>query len=458
MNKTIQQQLSSSDPLERRNALEELFGEPLCGDVLALVARAISDPDRGVRDIAAQLLAGAPSQQAARQIVEHIASRDITIRNLAGDTLIKMGEYAIESLIPFIDAEDKDVRKFAIDLLALLPAHKAIDRIAKRLNDPEPNVVCAVIGALGSLHAVEYSGALLESYHTAPYARADIITALAQFSIEEHLNFFTEALQDDDPVVQLTAAEALAGYKDASILEKLYQKIEEVSSTARSIILQSIISIIDAHPDENIALPHSLKVHFLEMLNDFDLDYVCAAVRGLQHYQDPDIVDRLISKMGVADQLDLQIYHTISQTGINVITKILHAAREEVISPQAAARFVLGLASEYAMTDEHIQQDPAVEKMSVFIKNHFHILDVEAKLSSIEIFKKFGFPNMEAIINEALRDEESLVRSFALEAVRSLDLSAFTGALYQLYEDEDEGIRQAALELLDEMEPDQKGF
>ncbi|GIV59780.1 MAG: hypothetical protein KatS3mg043_0869 [Rhodothermaceae bacterium] len=120
-------ELFDPDPAVRTACLERLDA----GDAVEAAATLLADPDAGVRETAAQILLACGTEEAARLTVRHITSDNITVRNRAGELLAQMGEAAVAALVPYVDDEDHDVRKFAIDVLALLPARHVAHHIAR---------------------------------------------------------------------------------------------------------------------------------------------------------------------------------------------------------------------------------------------------------------------------------------------------------------------------------------
>ncbi|RMF56636.1 MAG: HEAT repeat domain-containing protein, partial [Bacteroidetes bacterium] len=194
--------LTHPDPGFRSAGLEALRTEASPRTLAQAAAALLADPDPGVRETAAQVLLDLANEEAARLTVPYIASDNITVRNRAGELLAQMGEAAIDALLPYVDDEDYDVRKFAIDVLALLPARRVAHRIAVHLDDPDANVRIAAVDALGALGACEYAEALRSLYEREPVARASVVAAFGAFGPGYGDDLIVEALSDEDPVVQ----------------------------------------------------------------------------------------------------------------------------------------------------------------------------------------------------------------------------------------------------------------
>ncbi len=449
MKSEVLQQLQNTDPGEKRKLLENLAMTDNAGEHLKIAAQLLGDKDRGVRDAAAQFLISQGTESAAREIVSYLTSKDIAIRNLAGDTLVKIGANAVRPLLPYLDSEDKNVRKLAIDLLAQLPAQEFVDHIATHLNDPDPNVVSAVVDALGSLNGRAYADDLISYYDTAPYLRSNILSTLSSFPSNRFLPLFKKALDDEDPVVQLAAAEALSKIEHPDVLPLLISHVESVNPAARPILLHAIVErVMELPPDSREQLPSHFKTFFLEMLDDVDPMYLTAALKGLNLLNGKEHVEKLIEKIGVSPETDELIFHSLKNSDIQTLSLLLAAAEEKRITVPKTARFLIALMAEYANTDEYLDKNQAVYQACNFVNTHFHYLDIETKMGAIRVFAGLSLPHFKDIITQALEDMEVIVRSLALEVIAAKGVNQFLDILQDLKSDEDECIRDQVMGLL----------
>ena len=411
---TFLARIEHADAFERLDALDALGMEADAHTIAQAAARLLADEDPGVREEAAMLLENLATEEAAALIVPYIASDDITIRNLAGEVLVKIGAPAVDALVPRIDDDHHDVRKFAIDVLAQLPAQHLADRIAARLDDSDDNVVLAAVDALGDLRAVEHHDALRALYDRRPLARPGIVAAIGAFGSEANLDFLEQALADEDPVVQYTAAEALAQQHQPEVLDLLLRKIDGVDPMARPIVLSSIIKFneLDPYP---APLPASIKGYLVEMLDDFDLEYRCAAVHGLQFFLDDETVDAMMAYAGREDALDLEMFKTLAVYP-DIFHRIVANVEAERVTAQAATGFVLGFLAQQIIPDED------TDAVSGFLTSHFEALDAETKVAAIGLSQSLQHPALHAVIHAGLADLDTEVNSFAADAAYALGL------------------------------------
>ncbi len=416
MQENLPPRLSHPDPAERSAALETLCIEAGGGRVAAeAAALLLADPDPGVRELAARMLVLLDMEEAARGALLHISSADIKVRNLAGEALAQMGSKAVAVLSEVIHHPDKDTRKFVIDLLALLPAHDLAGEIAVHLDDTDANVVLAAVDALGALQSIEHGPALRCLYERAPLARPGIVAAIGEMGDVDDFDFFEQALTDEDPVVQLAAAEAIAGQQSPAMLDLLLPVMDRVNPMARPILLASMVEIWDAFPESVADLPPHIRNYLLEMLNDPDQEYLCAAIRGLRFFLDEQVVRSLLGCGGASDSVDLQVFKTIAAYP-DAFRHLAAATAEGVLAPETGCNFALALLAGSAVDENEWPQ------VATFLRTHFGALEADTKLAILNVCLRMQHPTLCELIHCGLNDLDPMVRSFAADAALEVDL------------------------------------
>ncbi len=433
----FKERLEHEDPIIRRQTIEELMEMELDAQVEHLVARRLEDCDRGVRDAAAQFVLNHPSEAVLEYLASLMGSDEIVVRNLAGDLLVKIGAPSVPYIAPYVHHDNHDVRKFAIDLLALMPeaaAHLAAE-VAQHFHDPDANVVCAAIDAIGAFRAEEYADALVDLYHQYEYARPNVVSAIARFPHRVDVQFFREALEDEDPVVQLTAAEALARLHDVNWLALLIEQASKVNELARPIVLKAIAELVKETGDYSI-IPSELHPYYMEMAMDMDENFVQAAVEVLIHFPDEEVIDVLISRIGVNDNLDVLIYQKLAQSHLNVLERLIQIAEEKHLTPNIVAQFILGLLSNYAQTDEGFVNQPVAEQAVTYLKNHFYDFTSEVKTAVLDMCRAFQLPHFCGLIENAVRDMDPIIQDYAIDVLKEISNEQVRQELTRVLEEE----------------------
>jgi HEAT repeat protein len=444
------QLLTHPDPQVRREAIEELNAYPADAELINKIVPMLNDDDRGIRDAVANWCKAHPTVEVAQALSEYIGSKNIVVRNIAGDTLVKMGDVSVSAICPFVDHPDQDVRKFAIDLLCLLPSQACLEKIAAHLNDPDQNVIISAIEAIGALGGQQYLTDLMECYRKYPFARNYILFTISQFPQPEKSAFWFDAISGDDPVMKNIALEAIAQDPSLESLSIVLACFEQADDANKRLILKPLVEILEANPTLGKQLPLSVKHALLATLKDSDDGFIEIALRGLKFFAGPQIIYSLTPVMGRSENIDLLIYQILCTVPVNVIGQILHAAENNETSIPTAARFSLALAAKYLQSDEWLRRDPTIQALGQFLVSHFHYLDAEAKLTAIDLFGRYRLKGYIDLLSEAMLDSESIVRYAALGIIEQLRDTRFLSVLEKATEDADLSIRQKAWELLEE--------
>lgn len=449
------EQLHTQDPSGKRNALEALYDFSEDDRVIEAAAYLLTDPDRGVREAASHVLVLCLNEKAASLTAAHIQSMNIAVRNLAGDALVRMQGVAVNALLPYVDSPDKDVRKFAIDILAQLPATPAgVTKIAAHLRDTDQNVVCASIDALGDLHAKQYVGEMLELYDEAEYARPNVVSAAAKMQDDANLQFFVKALSDQDPIVQLAAVDALSTRKGRETLDILLEKLNQVSGLAKPVILHSLVVLFES-ADSKEEIPLALKPDLLEMLDDPEATYVRAAVRGLANFVDDEVLAALISRIGKGDSIDSAILPILNGHADKALPLALAKAKKSE-NPVATIRMIVLLIQSLTDTNFKFPETDDTKEIAAFIGKHLPRLDVETRIIALSKCMLLGKVWAVELVRAGLDDPESAVKSFALDLAAKIGPQFFGKELETLTGDYDQEIRSAAIILMTQLTSSRK--
>ena len=140
-----------------------------------LLRQALADEDWRVRKEAASVAANMGSrEEVLRTLVLALDEKEnIGLRNAAVEALVAIGTEAVPAAILALETLDADGRKLAVEVLAGVPDARGTEALVGRLQDPDPNVRCAVAEALGNASAAGHE------------ARASAVSALTALVLSE---------------------------------------------------------------------------------------------------------------------------------------------------------------------------------------------------------------------------------------------------------------------------------
>lgn len=155
---TVNADLQSTDEETRRRAVLDLAAVPLANAREPLFV-AMGDVSWRVRKEAVSLLLGmCPDEGTIEGIIGLLSSVDNAgLRNSAVEVLEGLESRAVPALLTHLKDDDRDVRKFVVDILGTIGDRSSIPALIDALDDPDPNVSAAAaenLGKIGDLRAV----------------------------------------------------------------------------------------------------------------------------------------------------------------------------------------------------------------------------------------------------------------------------------------------------------------
>ncbi|MGP8250612.1 MAG: HEAT repeat domain-containing protein [Terracidiphilus sp.] len=193
--------LGDPDPQVRANAAMGLGRMKSPAAVDALI-HLLNDPDEIVSSSAAMALANSQDPRAIAPLVAALPS--VTTASTA---LLQLGPAVVEPLLAAAEDADPDVRKRALEALALTHDPRAIPALTAALNDSELEVRQGALYSLQTLKAPNFLEALraaLKSPDTA--LRAVALRASGELPIAESIPIVIAAMHDPDPSIRNAAA------------------------------------------------------------------------------------------------------------------------------------------------------------------------------------------------------------------------------------------------------------
>lgn len=287
-NQAVDFMVNAEDAMMRRLAAESLYGEhELNSDTIELLVKGLTDDDDGVKDTCNTGLLRASNAfkpEIAHFVAPLITSRKIEIRNLASDLLIQLGEYSIDSLLPYLHHEDYQIKIFASDILGLIPSQQSVPFILELLDDPQENVKISAITTLGNLKASSAFENISQMFNNNEDLQLFIIEAIGKIGNEESQHFLINILRNESDLILLTAAiDALAtSGEDTAICEYLLLELPDTAVEAQTILLKTIYAIAGRNNFE-ITLPGELRYIAQNALMEEDEDIRGAGLMALSN-------------------------------------------------------------------------------------------------------------------------------------------------------------------------------
>ncbi len=307
-------------------------------DVVKSLCELITHDDSGVRDVAVRALCdlkGDFARLASEIIAPNILSKNVELRNTAGDILAHLGEASAEFLSSYLDNPDPDVRKFACDLLGLINTRHLAHKIYPLLDDPDENVVQAAIEALGNYQDESIIEKLVKIYNTKEDQKPNVIEALGKIGSRKAIDFLIFALTDEkDDFLKTEIIDALSiNCDDIEVARQLFSKIDEVSETIQIIILKTVAAI-SFRLGEEFVLPDNLRYLAYKALFDDDDDIRAAGLIALGNVFIKDDIPSIMNEIfkGNNDTQSFVLEKLLKYNSPELIKEFFKAFYNEIIN------------------------------------------------------------------------------------------------------------------------------
>ena len=299
------------------------------------VAR-LKDPDRMEREEAASLIISNPNPAQAAELCRLLYDSDIAIRNLVAEVLVKMGETAGDALINEASSPDHDVRKFVVDIMALINDQRFIPVLINLLKDKNENVVGSAAEAIGHVVSSDAVEPLIECIKTHPDSSPQAIEALGKIGSTRALPVLFELLESENIVLEYAAVESIGKIRSPEAINKLLHLLQVGNPELRNAVLTTILKLAGTGKRDRIieAIGSKFADYLVEAAASDDMEVKKAALSEMAFWTGDKVVAALIRVINYPDQevVDLAqgALRVAGNSGLNEIIKALEDSPDPI--------------------------------------------------------------------------------------------------------------------------------
>ena len=435
---------SHPDAGQRRQAAEQL-AESRSAVVSSSLTLALQDADKGVRDSAARALLEMRSKSAGFAIAEYLVDSSFITRNLASNLLLQFGEDAVEPLLRYAVHENHDVRKLAIDTLGLIGDRSAIPVLTTLVNDPDDNVVLAVVEAFGNIKDPSVVPHLAMIYATYPYSRTVVVEAIGKIGSADAAPFLMAQLEamgtpdGEDQLVAFAIVEALAGTGTPTVQEKLIPYCRASAGKMRNIALFAMVCIA-----ERYEIPLSEYQHLSELfkaaVKDDDTRIVIASVKALLTMLDEEVEAVLLHLIGRNSQLDQLILNNLQGGGRSFVALTRKYPSFQRDQKKTVIEYILPQLNELASSDDEEIRNARAEFFAQLV-GEWTDADDELRILIIDTLFYLDDERAVAYFSDLVSDTFFWLRMRVLELVAEISHYRGVDVLARFVNDQDETLR-----------------
>lgn len=294
------QQLKSSDPAQRRQAIRHLAAFQDEKTVTDAIANTLGDPNKGVQNIAIEILSQMPSECTVQSLIAVVKSTDLNIRNAGMSALRNIGPLAVSSLLKSLkSATDVDEIIQILVVLGDIGSPLATKSVVEFIKHEDGNVQTTAIESLGKIQDPSIIDNLIDIYQTSEILKYSIVEALGNISVESALPTILNALESEDILEYFTSIGALGSLESPKGAQPLFDRlIKEDDAGTRRLIIKSLEKIETAAPGTIHTLDATtLKPIIQELISDEDSAEYGAIVKLAASLKSDDFIDCLLKAL-----------------------------------------------------------------------------------------------------------------------------------------------------------------
>ncbi|MBX2989640.1 MAG: HEAT repeat domain-containing protein [Bacteroidetes bacterium] len=432
------------NPVHRVNAAEQLSTDPSIHSIRALIA-ALNDNNESVCLTAAESLATIGGGDAARMVAQ-LLERE-SMRLMACEVLSRFGHCAISPLEPFLHHSNHEVRNSAIEILGRIKHRDAATAIIPLLYHDDPDMVVAVVEALGNQEQEVSISHLEQVYEKEEYARPAIAEALGKIGGREASRVLFSSFRSGmltgstDPMILFRIIEAFVRVGNPDAVALLSHHLSDAHGNLRQTILAAIIWLCDKS-GLPLDIPGATIHDLIAVLNDTDVRVRLNAVQKLSHVDDPDVTRAFLGILGGSTYLDAVLFgllegrkdalpvmlemlrngHAPLQREMFVLLKTLlfhHISTSTLPVSQPDANILFGKAAEQWLCIDDESKQLILETLFLidrqrtfcFLTELLAVPDPWVRIKTIEVLGRFADRDVLELVSQQASDEDETVRS-----------------------------------------------
>lgn len=436
--------LNSEDPSERRSAVEELISREMDEEAVKIVCGMLADPDKGVRDSASMTLMYNGHPSIPGLVVPFISSADISIRNLAGEVLLRIGQNSIPDMAAYLQGANDDDLKFIIDILGLIGSTEPVNAILEVLKRTEnDNVVLSCIEALGNIGYAEALPDLIEVYDRNELYKPTIIEALGKMYSDEALEFIVSRYQIEDDLTRFSIIESLGLIGNEGTFYFLLSELSKIKGPLIWPIINSLKSLKEKFGFD-LPFDESIKNSILYTLLEAEPQYKRAAASMITVFNDKEIMDALLRIFGEDAEVDEYIRPSFYQ-----FADLLYPKLSELIKQKPGnLKHLLWLLKDVTEFDnaeslnrlEPLEKRNLCDAFSMCLDNP----DEEIRKSAVELLFYTSLETALLFVDSMIEDDNLWNRLKILEIIENIFHPKINEVLKKMVNDPEEMIRERA--------------
>lgn len=444
----LEEILLKASPTDKIDLLNDLAFEDTDDKIVNLVVQMLLDENKAIRNAATNFLALNTNHKIPELVVSFISSPEITVRNIAGEILIKKDRLSVEPILRYLESlNNVDDLKFLIDILGLIGDKKSEDLIITVLeNNKNENVIVACIEALGNIRSEKAIDKIIPFYERSELLKPVVIEAIGKINNPKSIEFIINHFDTDDDLQKFTILESLGEIGTEDTFYFLLSKQEELGGT---LLYQLLESIYKLKLKFNLEIPfdEKMKKWLLDTILNADPRYQITAAHLASAYSDKDILIACLNIYGIDQELDEILYNEFINNKYLILSKINNYIKN---NNKFLLELLKLLQNIIEMKDNPVDNLLVIEKRKLIesISECLSNPDETIRILTTEIMFKIDQEGALLFLDTMSSDENFWNRIRLLDLISDLEEPYVVNTLKKLSDDPEEMVSEKAKEIL----------
>lgn len=441
--------LKSEDASVRRSSAEAIgFMNEVPESVIKLLTSKLADVDKGVRDAVSFALINLDSPVIGQLVVPFVSSTDISVRNLAGEVLLKKGDSVVDAMLQYLDKDDDDDKKFIIDILGLIGNPKSAQKILEVLDTSEnENVILACIEALGNIKYQPAVNKIINFYNISDLFGPTIIEALGKIGGSEALHFIMEKYDSADELSKFSMIESIGLIGDEESFFKLLADLRNLNGPTAWAAIETL-NMLKENLQLDVPFDEHIKNAVLKTLTEADVRFKRAASKLISAFNDKEVIEVCLKIYGEDVEINENIKSKFLENAKLFYTKLPEYLKENSYNLKALLDlFKEILELEGGNSLREVSQIEFYNILEIFTLNLEHP-DEEVRRTCIEMLFYLNAETAFMFLDTMVNDNNTWNKMRVLEILEYFDDPRSLPALQKLIDDPEEMVSEKAKLLL----------
>ncbi|MBK7229944.1 MAG: HEAT repeat domain-containing protein [Ignavibacteriales bacterium] len=439
--------LSSDDAVLRTEALYNLTFEEVDNEVVKTITELILADDKAIRNAASNFLIQNNNPTIPFAVVDYIGSPEISIRNLAGEILLKKGTNSVDAICAKVPTlkEDDDI-KFLVDILGLIgdkcPEDLIIDILTTNQNE---NVIVACIEALGNIYSEKAIETIIPFFDKAEVLRPVVIEATGKIRTLKSLKFITEKFKSDDDLLKFTMIESMGEIGDEETFYFLLSQIDILNGALIWPLLEAIYKLKIKH-DLEVPFDERIKKCVLDTIINAEPRYQIVAAHLVTVFDDPEILYACLSIYGLDSELNEVLFDKFMENKGLIVSKlytVIDNNNNYLSAILDLLQNILSYDSECLTSLGELERRRLTESLSQSLTNS----DEGVRIAAAELLFRIDTETALLFLDTMISDENFWNRIRLLDMISEMDRPEVIEALEKLSQDSEEMVSDKAKEI-----------